>query len=96
MIATSIPTWVFSCHRSMLRLSKGPKLVRATNVASSSSSLGFSKKYWSRLTLFQGSKSTCASSLTMAALVSRVARFGKVSLRGNLVPSMMCAEDEGR
>ena len=80
----------------MLRLSKGPKLVRATNVANSSSSLGFSKKYWSRLTLSQDSKSACASSLTMAALVFRVVRFGSVSLRGNLVPTVTCVEDEGR
>ena len=91
----SIPAWVFSCHRSMLRLSKGPALVRATNVASSSSSLGFSNKYWSRLTLFLSSKSACASFPASAALLSRVVGFGKVSLGGNFVPSMTCAEDEG-
>ena len=46
------------------------------------------------MTLFEDSKSACAGSLMMAALVIRVVRLGSVSLCGNLVPSMTCVEDE--
>ncbi|KIJ95245.1 hypothetical protein K443DRAFT_683186 [Laccaria amethystina LaAM-08-1] len=62
----------------MLRLNKGPKLDSAINVASSSSSVGSSKKYCSRLGFFQGFEAVRANSLTMAALVSSAIRFGNV------------------